>query len=79
MALESPRILADVVEVQEYPHLARAYNVMGVPKTVVNDAVAFTGALTEEEFLKRVLQAAGVEEPEEDEQEHISEQTTPIA
>jgi hypothetical protein len=31
-AIESDRIVADMVEVTEFPHLAQRYNVMGVPK-----------------------------------------------
>ena len=79
MAMESPRVLADVVEIQEFPRLAQAYNVMGVPKTVINDSVQFTGALSEDAFLKRVLEAVGEEEPEEDGKVQVSDQTTPIA
>ena len=78
MAIESPRVLADVVEVQEFPHLAQAYRVMGVPKTVINDAVAFTGAVTEEVFLQRVLAAVGEEEPEGEGEELVSDQITPV-
>ena len=79
MAIESSRVLADVIEVQEFPHLARTYRVMGVPKTVINDRVQFTGAVTEEQFLLKVLQAVGEEEIEDDAQEQISEQATPIS
>ncbi len=77
MALETSRVTADVIEVQEFPHLSQAHRVMGVPKTVINDSVQFTGAVKEEVFLRRVLEAVGEEEPE-DNQEHTSEQTTPI-
>ena len=77
MALESPRVTADVVEIQAFPHLARAYTVMGVPKTVINNSVRFTGAVPEEELLRRVLQAVGVTEADEGE-EQVSEQTTPV-
>ena len=79
MAMESPRVSADVVEIQEYPHLAQAYRVMGVPKTVINDTLQFTGAVTEEVFLRRVLEAIGEEEPEEEAREQVSDQTTPLA
>lgn len=78
MALESPRVTADVIEVQEFPDLAGRYRVMGVPKTVINDSVQFTGAVSEDVFLRRVLQAVGVEEPDADEIEAVSDQTTPI-
>ena len=78
MAMESPRVVADVVEVQEFPQLASAYGVRGVPKTVINDAVQFSGAVSEEVFLKRLLQAVG-EEESDDEDAEVSEETTPIA
>ena len=79
MAMESPKVSADVVEIQEFPHLAQAYRVMGVPKTVINDRVQFTGAVPEETFLRRVLEAVGEEEPEEESGEQVSDQTTPVS
>ena len=78
MAMESPRIMADVVEVQEFPHLAQAYQVKAVPKTVINDTFEFTGAATEEQFLTRVLRSVGIEGQEEDPEE-VSGETTPVA
>ena len=77
--MESPRVLADVVEIQEFPRLAQTYKVMGVPKTVINDTVQFTGAVSEEAFLKRILEAVGEEQPEEGGEGLVSDQTTPIA
>ena len=79
MAKESPRVTADVVEVQEFPHLAQAYRVMGVPKTVINDTVQFTGAVTEETFLKRVLEAVGEEAPGDDGDDETAGETTSLA
>ncbi len=66
MAIESPRVTADVVEIQEFPALAQAYGVRGVPLTVINDSVTFSGAVTEEEFLSRLLEA--VEEADDAEE-----------
>ncbi|MCZ6536185.1 MAG: thioredoxin family protein [Dehalococcoidia bacterium] len=63
MALENKLISADVVEVQEFPNLARLYNVSGVPKTVINDVVQFVGSLPEDQFLEKVMQV-GYREPE---------------
>ena len=57
MAIESDRVTADVVEIQEIPALAQAYGVRGVPLTVINDSVTFSGAVTEEVFLSRLLEA----------------------
>ncbi len=59
MAIESPRISADAVEASEFPQLAQKYDVMGVPKIVVNEDVQFVGALPEPQYLKEVLRAAG--------------------
>ncbi len=60
IAVESPHVVADAVEAQEFPDLAARYQVMGVPKTVVNDTVEFVGAVPEDEFVAHVLEAAGV-------------------
>ena len=78
MAMESPRIIADVIEVQEFPHLGQAYRVKAVPKTVVNDTFEFTGAATEEQFVTRVLRSVSIEGQEEDPAE-VSGETTPVA
>ena len=61
VSLENPQISADVIEVSEYPNLARMYNVMSVPKTVINEVVQFTGALPEAQFVEKVL-GVGVKE-----------------
>ena len=77
MAIESPKVTTDVVEIQEFPNLARLYRVMGVPKTVINDTVQFTGGVTEQELLRHVLQAVGTIESDEGSGERVSDQTTP--
>lgn len=59
MAVESPRVRAEMVEATEFPHLAQRYAVFGVPKTVVNETEVFEGAVPEPVFLARVLKAAG--------------------
>lgn len=59
MALESPRVRADVVEAIEFPALADRYGVIGVPKVVINEAWSFEGARPEKVFLQYVLEAAG--------------------
>jgi len=57
-ALESDLIRADMVEATEFPHLVQRYGVRGVPRTVVNESVFIDGALPEEVYLGRVLEAA---------------------
>lgn len=65
MAMESSRVRADAVDATEFPHLAQKYQVMGVPKVVINETTAFEGALPESAFLLNVLSAAGELLPEE--------------
>jgi predicted DsbA family dithiol-disulfide isomerase len=57
MAVASERVRATAIEATEFPELSRAYQVMGVPKVVINDRVQFEGALPEKDFLDAVLQA----------------------
>ncbi|MBI4297519.1 MAG: thioredoxin family protein, partial [Chloroflexi bacterium] len=59
MALENPGITADVVEAQEFPALAQRYGVTSVPRTLINGRVQIKGAVAEQEFLNKVLEAAG--------------------
>jgi predicted DsbA family dithiol-disulfide isomerase len=37
--------------------LTQHYRVQGVPKTIINDRVEFTGAMPEPRFIQQVLQA----------------------
>ena len=78
MAMESSRVKADVVEVQEFPQIGRAYRVSGVPKTVINDSVQFAGAVTEETFIRRIMEAVGQQEADEAGEEQAAGQTTPL-
>ena len=59
MAMENGHVKADVVEVQEFPQIAQKYRVMGVPKTVINETTQFIGAVPEETFIDKVLEAIG--------------------
>lgn len=57
MAIANSHIVADVVEVSEFPDVATQYAVRGVPKTVINDTIDFVGNAPEPmfvEYLKRV-------------------------
>ena len=60
MAMETPRLSADVIEVQEFPVLGRRYLVSGVPRTVINETVQFAGAVPEATFVDKVLEAVGI-------------------
>jgi hypothetical protein len=54
-AIESDRIVADMVEATEFPHLAQRYNIMGVPKTVANEIGLADGALPEEAIIANLM------------------------
>jgi predicted DsbA family dithiol-disulfide isomerase len=58
MAVASPHVTADVIEVSEFPEVLQRYHVRGVPKTIINERVTFEGALPEAAVLNRVLEAA---------------------
>ena len=58
MALESPRIKAEVTEIGEFPRLAQRYNVRAVPTTVIGDRLVVVGAMDEAKLLEQVLKAA---------------------
>jgi hypothetical protein len=62
MAIENANVRVDVIEAQEFPHLARQYRVQSVPKTVINNVVEVTGAIPEPVLLERILTAAGRED-----------------
>jgi glutaredoxin-like protein len=47
LAMESEYIVGDMVEATEFPHLAQKYNVMGVPRTVINEKTHIEGAVPE--------------------------------
>ena len=47
LAIESDLIRADMVEASEFPHLAMKYQVMGVPRTVINETIHVEGAVPE--------------------------------
>ncbi len=58
LAIESDLVKADVIETGEFPDLAVKYNVIGVPKIVINEKVEFVGAFNEDLFAEHVLLGA---------------------
>jgi predicted DsbA family dithiol-disulfide isomerase len=62
-AMENRQITADAVEVSEFPHLAQKYRVMGVPKTVVNEAYFIEGAGPEAMLVNKISEAIKKSEP----------------
>ena len=56
-AMENQNIRSDMVEISEFPQLAIKYNVMGVPKTVINETIELVGLQPEEELLRALSTA----------------------
>ena len=48
LAIESDMVKADVIETSEFPALAMKYNVIGVPKIMINENIEFVGAFNED-------------------------------
>ena len=57
MAIASSMVRADMVEAMEFPHLATKYQVMGVPRTVINETVSIEGAAPEPTVLEKLREA----------------------
>jgi glutaredoxin-like protein len=57
-AIECDLVSADMVETSEFPHLVQKYQVMGVPKIVVNEEFSVLGAVPEEKVLEEITKAA---------------------
>jgi glutaredoxin-like protein len=52
LAVESDLITSDMVEVSEFPQLAVKYQVMGVPRTVIDESIHVEGAVPEPMLMK---------------------------
>jgi len=57
MAMESDKVTADTVMANEFPQLSNQYNVMAVPKVVINEDTRFEGAIPEDDYVSFVAQA----------------------
>ncbi len=62
MSIASDRIRSECVEANEFPELSQRYQVMAVPKIIINDRVEFEGAIPERDFVNAVLQAVAAKE-----------------
>ena len=58
LAIESDMVKADVINSSDFPDLAMKYNVIGVPKIIINEKVEFVGAFNEDLFAEHVLLGA---------------------
>jgi predicted DsbA family dithiol-disulfide isomerase len=57
MAIESDLIQAHMVEVIEFPFLGSKYNVMGVPRTVIDETIHIEGAVPEPMLMREFQKA----------------------
>ena len=57
MALESELVTGDMVEAIEFPHVSNKYQVMGVPRTVINEDTFLEGAAPEAMLMAKVREA----------------------
>jgi glutaredoxin-like protein len=55
LAIECDLIKAEVIDSSEFPDLAMKYNVIGVPKIIINEKTEFVGAFNEDLFAEHVL------------------------
>ena len=53
-AIESPRVTAEIIDMQVFPDLAARHSVMGTPKVVLNDNLDITGAMGDVEFFEKL-------------------------
>ena len=60
LAMASDMVQADMVEATEFPHLSNKYQVMGVPRTVINETVFQEGAAPEMMLLDKLKEAVAV-------------------
>ena len=63
MAQLNARITADVIEANEFPELSQRFQVMGVPKTVVNGLQELVGAQPEARVLAAIRAALSSQSP----------------
>jgi glutaredoxin-like protein len=57
LAVASDHVRAEMVEATEFPHLAQKYQVMGVPRSVINEAYHVEGAAPEAMVLDKIREA----------------------
>lgn len=55
LAIESDLITGEMIESSEFPILIQKYNVMSVPRVIINDKVDFEGALPEKDFVQNLM------------------------
>jgi glutaredoxin-like protein len=61
LSLATPKVRAEVIEVNEFPELADRYRVQAVPLTVIADKVAIPGAMHPDALVEQVVKVGGSE------------------
>ena len=61
-AIANPKIVATIIEADEYQDLAQRYAVYGVPRTIINEVEAIEGAVPQDVFLESVLKVSNAAE-----------------
>ncbi|MFQ6030344.1 MAG: thioredoxin family protein [Dehalococcoidia bacterium] len=56
LAIESPQVSADVIEVQEFPALSQQYAARSVPLTIINEYVRLPGPVAEPDLVDKILE-----------------------
>lgn len=56
-AILNDHIESAIIETNSFPELTKSYNVMAVPKTVMNKSHAFEGTLHEERFAEEIIKS----------------------
>jgi hypothetical protein len=64
LAIESPWITTDVINMAVLPYLAVRHRADDTPTTMVNGRKTCVGALAEDEFVHRVVAHGGLEGPQ---------------
>lgn len=55
--MQNEFISAEAIDASSFPHMATAYEVHGVPRTVINETVVIEGAVPEKALLQQVMSA----------------------
>lgn len=57
LAIVNENVTVHIVEIAEFPQLATRYNVVGIPKVVINETTQFEGLIPLAEFLRHIQRA----------------------
>jgi glutaredoxin-like protein len=55
LAYASDKVMANTIEAMEFPDLVARYGIRGVPHIVVNETQSIVGAMSESEFISRLV------------------------